>query len=111
MSLIGAVVNICSFGAVGRPLKMLNACCKSGYAIIDKVIIPIGTFCVSTYIADKTEEHIVGKIDEMKESVNDIKELRKQIKAANMDDICVEDEPEVHNVFEDAEEVNANGEG
>lgn len=115
MSLLGLAVNLCSTASVSHALKVLGSV-SSGSKFMDKVIIPIGTFCVSCYVGDKVSEHVDKKIDEAKDNFETIKELRKMTKAydaqfGNGEDVKENDERVTHNVFEENanEEVNANG--
>lgn len=114
MSLLGLAVNLCSTASVNHALKVLGSV-SSGSKFMDKVVIPIGTFCVSCYVGDKVSEHVDKQIADAKENLETIKELRKMTKAydaqfGKCEDIKENDEKVIHNVFEESanEEVNEN---
>lgn len=114
MSLLGLAVNLCSTASVNHALKVLGSV-SSGSKFMDKVVIPIGTFCVSCYVGDKVAEHVDEQISHAKENLETIKELRKMTKAydaqfGKSEDVKVNDEKVIHNVFEENanEEVNEN---
>jgi hypothetical protein len=114
MSLLGLAVNLCSTASVNHALKVLGSV-SSGSKFMDKVVIPIGTFCVSCYVGDKVAEHVDKQIADAKENLETIKELRKMTKAydaqfGKCEDVKENDERVVHNVFEENanEEVNEN---
>jgi len=114
MSLLGLAVNLCSTASVSHALKVLGSV-SSGSKFMDKVVIPIGTFCVSCYVGDKVAEHVDKQIADAKENLETIKELRKMTKAydaqfGKCEDVKVNDETVIHNVFEESanEEVNEN---
>ena len=114
MSLLGLAVNLCSTASVNHALKVLGSV-SSGSKFMDKVVIPIGTFCVSCYVGDKVAEHVDEQISHAKENLETIKELRKMTKAydaqfGKCEDVKENDERVIHNVFEESanEEVNEN---
>jgi hypothetical protein len=115
MSIVGTIINLCSAASVTNTLCAVNACRKTGWKIIDKVMIPVGTYFVASYVGDKVEEHAEKKIEEFKDAVNGIKELgklRRELAEAVSNDVCCDSV--VHNVFEDqdveeTEEVTDNG--
>ena len=113
MSLLGLAVNLCSTASVNHALKVLGSV-SSGSKFMAKVVIPIGTFCVSCYVGDKVAEHVDEQISNAKEHIETIKELRKMTKAYDAqfgkDDAgnatLNVSEKVIHNVFEE----NANEE-
>lgn len=111
MSLLGLAVNLCSTASVNHALKVL-ATVSSGSKFMDKVVIPIGSFCVSCYVGDKVAEHVDKQIANAKENLETIKELRKMTKAYDAQFGKSEDSNTtvIHNVFEESvnEEVNEN---
>lgn len=114
MSFLGLAVNLCSTASVNHALKVLGSV-SSGSKFMDKVVIPIGTFCVSCYVGDKVAEHVDEQISNAKENLETIKELRNMTKAydaqfGKCEDVKVNDETVIHNVFEESanEEVNEN---
>lgn len=111
MSLLGLAVNLCSTASVNHALKVLGSV-SSGSKFMDKVVIPIGTFCVSCYVGDKVAEHVDKQIADAKENLETIKEMRKMTKkyAAQFDKYYEKDDTVIHNVFEENanEEVNEN---
>ena len=115
MSFLGLAVNLCSTASVNHALKVLGSV-SSGSKFMDKVIIPIGTFCVSCYVGDKVGEHVDKQIDSAKENFETLKELRKMTKSydAQFGEDDNRSDQIFHNVFDDksqteAEEVDANG--
>ena len=114
MSLLGLAVNLCSTASVNHALKVLGSV-SSGSKFMDKIVIPIGSFCVSCYVGDKVAEHVDKQIADAKENLETIKELRKMTKAydaqfGKCEDVKENDEKVIHNVFEECanEEVNEN---
>ena len=110
MSLLGLAVNLCSTASVNHALKVLGSV-SSGSKFMDKVVIPIGTFCVSCYVGDKVAEHVDKQIADAKENLETIKEMRKMTKKyAQFDKYYEKDDTVIHNVFEENanEEVNEN---
>lgn len=110
MSLLGLAVNLCSTASVNHALKVLGSV-GSGSKFMDKIVIPIGSFCVSCYVGDKVAEHVDKQIADAKENLETIKELRKMTKAYDTQfGNSNSDEAVIHNVFEDSvnEEVNEN---
>ena len=105
MSLLGLAVDLCSTASVNHALKVLGSV-SSGSKFMDKVVIPIGTFCVSCYVGDKVSEHVDKQIADAKENLETIKELRKMTKAYDAQFGNSDDERVIHNVFEE----NANEE-
>lgn len=115
MSFLGLAVNLCSTASVSHALKVLGSV-SSGSKFMDKVVIPIGTFCVSCYVGDKVGEHVDKQISNAKENFETIKELRKMTKAYDAQFGNGENNADkiFHNVFEDQdvendEEVTDNG--
>ncbi len=109
MSLLGLAVNLCSTASINHALKVLGSV-SSGLKFMDKVIIPIGTFCVSCYVGDKVAEHVDEQISNAKENIETIKGLRKMTKAYDAQFGKSNGETVIHNVFEENanEEVNEN---
>lgn len=107
MSWLGLAVNLCSTASVSHALKVLGSV-SSGSKFMDKVIIPIGTFCVSCYVGDKVGEHVDKQIADAKEHIETIKDLRKM--TMEYDAQFGKNERVIHNVFEESanEEVNEN---
>lgn len=113
MSLLGLAVNLCSTASVNHALKVLGSV-SSGSKFMDKIVIPIGSFCVSLYVGDKVSEHVDKQIEGVKDNFETIKELRKMTKAYDAqfgEDVKENNERVTHNVFEESanEEVDANG--
>lgn len=114
MSFLGLAVNLCSTASVSHALKVLGSV-SSGSKFMDKVVIPIGTFCVSCYVGDKVGEHVDKQISNAKENFETIKELgklKRELADAVSSDVCCD--TVVHNIFEDQdvendEEVSGNG--
>jgi len=115
MSFLGLAVNLCSTASVSHALKAFGSV-SSGSKFMDKVVIPIGTFCVSCYVGDKVGEHVDKQISNAKENFETIKELGK-LKRELAEAVVSSDvysNSVVHNVFEDqdieeTEEVAENG--
>lgn len=106
MSLLGLAVNLCSTASVNHALKVLGSV-SSGSKFMDKVVIPIGTFCVSCYVGDKVAEHVDKSIADAKENLETIKEMRNKMtkeyvaKFGKCEDVKENDENVIHNVFEE----------
>ena len=114
MGIIGFGISICSQMSINRSLTLLNACNQTGIKLIDKAIIPIGTFCVSSMIGDMAGDYAERKVKEIKEEA---KNLSKKY-SIGKDGKIVINEPKpvkVQNVFdtygdnEENEGVNENG--
>ena len=115
MSIVGTIINLCSAASVTNTLCAVNACRKTGWKIIDKVMIPVGTYFVASYVGDKVEEHAEKKIEDFKDAVNGIKELGKLKRELVKSSADATADTIFHNVFEDqdiveeTEEVTGNG--
>ena len=104
MSIVGTIINLCSAASVTNTLCAVNACRKTGWKIIDKVMIPVGTYFVASYVGDKVEEHAEKKIEDFKDAVNGIKELgklKRELAEAAMSSDVTNSDNVIHNVFED----------
>ena len=114
MSFLGLAVNLCSTASVSHALKVLGSV-SSGSKFMDKVVIPIGTFCVSCYVGDKVGEHVDKQISNAKENFETIKELGKLKRELVKSSADATADTIFHNVFEDqdiveeTEEVTDNG--
>lgn len=126
MSFLGLAVSVCSQMSISNSLKLLNACNKSGIKLVDKYLIPFGTFCVSCYVGDKVGEHVENNVKEAKEKVKEsialCKDIRNGVEQRVADEFSVDNRADqiFHNVFDGSgsddkpqtdveEEVDANG--
>lgn len=116
MSLIGFGVGICAEVATTSVLTPLSMVTKSGVKFIDKVVVPIGIIAISSTVGSIVANKVDNDIDEIKESINVIKEMKNredEIKAKVKEaeekymKYKEESEPVTHNVFD--EEVSDNG--
>ena len=117
MSFLGLAVSVCSQMSV----KLLNACNKSGIKLVDKYLIPFGTFCVSCYVGDKVGEHVENEVKETKDKIKESIALCKDIRNGVEQRVADECADQIfHNVFDGSgfddkpqtdveEEVDANG--
>ena len=97
--IIGAIANFCGYEAAMSCIK--GVAVKSGTKIIDKIAIPVGAFLIASLVGDKVQEYTETKVEEVKNTVAEIRDARKV-------DISEDDVEEiVNNIFD--EEVDENG--
>lgn len=111
MGIIGIVSNLCSVAATDVTLVGLTSCFKTGYKVVDKVMVPVGIFCISSCVGDTVGEHMEDKIRSYRADTKELKRLIEENRRLS-DEIKkrkAEAEAKVHNVFEEQKEVNADG--
>ena len=100
MGIISLVVGSCSSMSVAKALTMMTGY-SSGHKFVDKVMVPVGTFCIASMVGDATGKYAEQRIQEMKkecdEAVAKIRKKKAAMEAANGQ------KPEniVHNIFEE----------
>lgn len=100
MGIISFVVGSCSCASVAKALTLLTGYSTS-HKIVDKVVVPVGTFCIASMVGDATGKYAEQRIQEMKkecdETVEKIRKKKAAMEAANGQ------KPEniVHNIFEE----------
>ena len=101
--ILGAIANFAGSSAATSCMK--GVAMKSGYKIIDKVMIPVGIFIISSMVGDMCQDYTEKKVDEIKESIKEMKNIKESLnKAKNdiCDDFTEEDVDEiVSNVFKE----------
>lgn len=73
---------------------------------VQKVVYPLGIFAISSAVGNAAGKAVQEEVDSVKDTITGIKEIGKAMREAKE----AEEEPETHNVFEQGEEVDENGE-
>lgn len=74
---------------------------------MSKVVYPLGIFAISSAVGNAAGKAVQEEVDSAKDTITGIKEIGKVMREAKESS----EEPETHNVFEQSEEVDENGEG
>lgn len=85
-------------------LSQINKASK----FMSKVVYPLGIFAISSAVGNAAGKAVQEEVNSVKDTIAGAKELGKAMREAKAD---VKEEPETHNVFEESEEVDENGEG
>lgn len=99
--ILGFISNVCGYSAAKYALKGVIK--SSGMQMVDKVIVPAGVEIFAFMAGDEAQKYVEGRINEVKEAYEAIKAVREEVKKG-------EEKPEQHNIFDDFEEVDENGE-
>jgi hypothetical protein len=73
---------------------------------MSKVVYPLGIFAISSAVGNAAGKAVQEEVDSIKDTVAGVKEIGKAMREAKESS----EEPETHNVFEQSEEVDENGE-
>lgn len=73
---------------------------------VQKVVYPLGIFAISSAVGNAAGKAVQEEVDSIKDTVAGVKEIGKAMRKSKE-----AEEPETHNVFEQSEEVDDNGEG
>lgn len=108
--ILGLLANVAGYTTSKAVLKTLTKEVVTNSTVVDKVLIPAGTFIISCMVGDACSNYAEKQVEEAKNTIAGVKEIGKAMREAKAE---VNEEPETHNVFDDAEseEVDENGEG
>ena len=105
--ILGAIANIAGYATSAKVIKGLTTCLESK-SVVDKVLIPVGTFIISSMIGDACQEYTEKKVNEVKETVDAIKNIRDTVKESNNDEKITE--MKHVNIFEEEGDDNGGSE-
>lgn len=106
--ILGAIANIAGYATSAKVIKGLTTCLESK-TVVDKVLIPVGTFIISSIIGDACQEYTEKKVNEVKETVDAIKNIRDAVKESNDGDEKITEMKHV-NIFEEEGDDNGGSE-
>ena len=102
---IGFLANLAGYEAAMSCIR--GVAVKRGIKIVDKLLIPAGAVIISSMIGDKCQEYTEEKVEEVKSTVAEIKNIRGTVSdIKTSDDVC---EEVVNNVFGKVTEYDENG--
>lgn len=105
--ILGLLANVAGYATSKAVLKKLTKEALTNSTVVDKVLIPAGTFIISCMVGDACSNYAEKQVEEAKNAIAEVKEIGKAMREAKESS----EEPETHNVFEQSEEVDENGEG
>lgn len=106
--ILGAIANIAGYATSAKVIKGLTTCLESK-TVVDKVLIPVGTFIISSMIGDACQEYAEKKVNEVKETVDAIKNIRDAVKESDNSDEKITEMKRV-NIFEEEGDDNGGSE-
>lgn len=107
--ILGVIANIAGYATGKAVMKTLTKEVVTNANVVDKVLIPVGSFIISCMVGDACQKYTESQIKEAKETVAEVAEKIQEVKNKKDepkddfdDDFFEDDEPAVEhvNVFE-----------